>query len=97
MRIAIAIVIPLVIPLLATVPAVAGQHTATFSVPNMTCPLCPVTVATAIRHLDGIVSVSTDVDAKTATVVFDDGKTSSAAIAAASTNAGYAAALVKEQ
>jgi mercuric ion binding protein len=93
MRIAIAILVPL----LATAPAVAGQHTATFSVPDMTCSLCPITVATAIKHLDGIVSVSTDVDAKTATVVFDDGKTSTAAIADASTNAGYAAALVKEQ
>jgi mercuric ion binding protein len=93
MRIAILIAIPL----LAATPAAAGQRTATFSVPDMTCPLCPVTVTTAIRHLDGIVSVSTDVDAKTATVVFDDGKTSPAAIAAASANAGYAAALVKEQ
>lgn len=93
MRIAIAIVVPL----LATVPAAAGQHTATFSVPDMTCPLCPITVATAIRHLDGIVSVSTDVGAKTATVVFDDGKTSTAAIADASANAGYEAALVDEQ
>ncbi|TGR62247.1 copper chaperone, partial [bacterium M00.F.Ca.ET.194.01.1.1] len=68
-----------------------------FSVPDMTCPLCPATVATAIRHLDGIVSVSTDVDARTATVVFDNGKTSATAIAEASANAGYAAALVKEQ
>jgi mercuric ion binding protein len=93
MRIAIAIVVPL----LATVPAAAAQRTATFSVPGMTCPLCPITVATAIKHLDGIVSVSTDVSAKTATVVFDDGKTSTAAIADASANAGYAAALVKQQ
>ncbi|MDX8524873.1 heavy-metal-associated domain-containing protein [Mesorhizobium sp. MSK_1335] len=93
MRIAIAVFVPL----LATAPAVAGQHTATFSVPDMICPLCPATVTTAIKHLDGIVSVSTDVNAKTATVVFDDSKTSPAAIADASTNAGYAAALVNEQ
>ena len=91
------VVIAIVAPLLAAAPAAAGQHTATFSVPDMTCPLCPLTVTTAIEHLDGIVSVSTDVDARTATVVFDDGKTSTAAIAEASTNSGYAAALVKEQ
>ncbi|WP_278078050.1 cation transporter [Mesorhizobium sp. WSM4884] len=78
-------------------PAVAAQRTAIFSVPEMTCALCPITVATAIRKLDGIVSVSTDVGAKTATVVFDDGKTSTAAIADSSANAGYAAGLVKEQ
>ncbi|UCI05626.1 cation transporter [Mesorhizobium sp. B1-1-8] len=93
MRIAIAIIVPF----LATVPALAAQRTATFSVPDMVCPLCPITVATAIRRLDGIVSVSTDVGAKTATVVFDDGKTSTGAIADASTNAGYAAALVNAQ
>ena len=93
MRIALAIFVSL----LPTVPAAAAQRTATFSVPDMTCALCPITVATAIRHLDGIVSVSADVSAKTATVVFDDSKTSTAAIADASTKAGYAAALVKEQ
>ncbi|CAN7550198.1 heavy-metal-associated domain-containing protein [Mesorhizobium sp. LjRoot246] len=91
------IVIAIVALLLAALPAAAAQRTATFSVPDMTCPLCPITVATAIRHLDGIVSVSTDVSAKTATVVFDDVKTSPAAIADASANAGYAAALVEEQ
>ncbi|MDX8480686.1 cation transporter [Mesorhizobium sp. VK24D] len=91
------IAIAIAVLLLATAPAAAGQRTATFSVPDMTCPICPVTVATAIKRLDGIVAVSTDIDAKTATVVFDDGKTSTAAIADASTNAGYAAALVKEQ
>ena len=93
MRIALAIFVSL----LPTVPAAAAQRTATFSVPDMTCALCPITVATAIRHLDGIVSVSADVSAKTATVVFDDSETSTAAIADASTKAGYAAALVKEQ
>ncbi|MDX8447363.1 heavy-metal-associated domain-containing protein [Mesorhizobium captivum] len=93
MRIAIAIAVLL----LVAAPVAAAQRTATFSVPDMTCPLCPATVATAIKHLDGIVSVSTDVNAKTATVVFDDSKTSPAAIADASTNAGYAAALVNEQ
>ena len=93
MRIATAIAVLL----LTTVLAAAGQHTATFSVPEMTCPLCPVTVATAIRHLDGIVSVTADVSAKTATVVFDDSKTSTAAIADASPTAAYAAALVNGQ
>ncbi|RUU11603.1 mercuric transport protein periplasmic component [Mesorhizobium sp. USDA-HM6] len=87
----------IVVSLLATVPVAAAQRTATFSIPDMTCALCPITVATAIRHLDGIVTVSADVNTKTATVVFDDGKTSTAAIADASANAGYAAALVNEQ
>ncbi len=46
MRIAIAILVPL----LASAPAAAGQHTATFLVRDMTCLLCPVTVTTAIKR-----------------------------------------------
>lgn len=89
--------IALIILLHAALPATAAQRTATFSVPGMTCPLCPITVATAIKRLDGIVSVSTSVEVKTATVVFDDVKTSAVAIADASKNAGYAAMLIDEQ
>lgn len=93
MRIAIAFIFFL----LAALPAAAAQRTATFSVPGMTCPLCPITVTTAIKKLDGIVSVSTNMDNKTATAVFDDTKTSVNAIAEVSKNAGYPATLVSQQ
>jgi mercuric ion binding protein len=88
------IVTSLAIILIAAFPAAAAERTATFSVPGMTCPLCPITVSTAIKKLDGIVSVATDAAVKTATVVFDDTRTDPAKIAKASENAGYPASIM---
>lgn len=72
---------------------VAATQTATFAVENMTCALCPVTVKSAMQRVNGVKSVAIDFAAKTATVVFDPSVTSIEAIAAASTNAGYPAAI----
>lgn len=70
----------------------AAVRTATFTVENMTCALCPVTVKAAMARVDGVRSVEIDFGAGTAAVVFDPSVTSVEAIAAASTNAGYPAA-----
>lgn len=70
---------------------VAAVRTTIFSIENMTCALCPVTVKTAMAGVEGVTSVEIDFDAKTATVVFDPAVTTPEAIAAASTNAGYPA------
>jgi mercuric ion binding protein len=74
----------------AAAPAVAVQTT-TFDVEKMTCALCPVTVKTAMGRVEGVQSVEVDFASKTAKAVFDPSVTSVAAIAAASTNAGYPA------
>ncbi|WP_337847920.1 heavy-metal-associated domain-containing protein [Sphingomonas sp.] len=70
-----------------------ASRTATFTVENMTCALCPITVKKAMEGVKGVKSVRIDFDAKTATVVFDPAKATLTAIAAASTNAGYPASL----
>lgn len=70
-----------------------ASRTATFNVENMTCALCPVTVKKALEGVKGVKSVRIDFDAKTAAVVFDPSEASVAAIAAASTNAGYPASV----
>jgi mercuric ion binding protein len=62
-----------------------------FAIENMTCALCPVTVRKAIEGVPGVKSVAVDFDAKTATVLFDPSKATIAAIAQASTSAGYPA------
>lgn len=62
-----------------------------FTIDNMTCAMCPVTVRTAMEGVSGVRSAQVDFDAKTATVIFDPSQTNVAAIAAASTNAGYPA------
>lgn len=74
--------------------AAAESQTATFAIENMTCALCPVTVRKAMEGVSGVKSVSVDFEQKTATVAFDPAATDTAAIAAASTNAGYPAAVV---
>jgi mercuric ion binding protein len=72
---------------------VAAAQSATFVVENMTCALCPVTVKKAMGKVSGVQSVQIDFAARTATVVFDPAVTSVEAIAAASTDAGYPAAV----
>ncbi|MDT7533005.1 heavy metal-associated domain-containing protein [Sphingobium sp. SA2] len=70
--------------------AAAVQKT-TFSIENMTCAMCPVTVTKAMKGVAGVKSVTVDFAAKTATVIYDPATATVAAIAAASSNAGYPA------
>jgi periplasmic mercuric ion binding protein len=74
----------------ASAPA-AQVRVAKFAIPNMTCPTCPITVKKAMQGVAGVRSVSVDLNTKTATVAFDASKANIAAIAAASTNAGFPA------
>lgn len=71
----------------------AGERTVTFAVDNMTCASCPYIVKTTMAAVPGVANVTVSFEAKTATVTFDDSKTSTDAIAAASMNAGYPAHL----
>ena len=75
-------------------PAAATHQTLqhqTFTIDNMTCAMCPITVRKAMQKVDGVQSVKVDFDSKTASVTFDPAKASAADIAAASTRAGYPA------
>ena len=75
-----------------TAPAVfATERTVTFAIDNMTCASCPYIVKTSMAAVPGVANVTVSFEAKTATVTFDDAKTSTDAIAAASMNAGYPA------
>lgn len=71
--------------------AAPALQTQTFAIANMTCPTCPITVKLAMSGLDGVDSVAVDLDAQTATVVFDPALVSPDDLAEASTNAGYPA------
>jgi len=53
--------------------------------------LLPYVVKTSMASVVGVDNVAISLEAMTATVTFDDGKTTAEAIAAASTNAGYPA------
>ena len=71
--------------------AVAGERTVKLAVENMTCASCPFIVKQSMAAVPGVTRVDVSLEAKTATVTFDDDKTSADAIAAASTNVGYPA------
>jgi periplasmic mercuric ion binding protein len=73
--------------------AQATERTVKLAVDKMYCDLCPLTVSKAMQGVKGVKSAKVDFKTKTAVVTFDDGTTSLAAIAAASTNAGYPARL----
>lgn len=76
----------------AAVPAAfAAERTVTFAVDNMTCASCPYIVKTTMAAVPGVTNVIVSFEAKTATVTFDDVKTNTDTIAAASMNAGYPA------
>ena len=77
-----------------TAPAVfATERTVTFAIDNMTCASCPYIVKTSMAVVPGVANVTVSFEAKTATVTFDDAKTSTDVVAAASMNAGYPAHL----
>ncbi|MDA8110644.1 MAG: mercury resistance system periplasmic binding protein MerP [Betaproteobacteria bacterium] len=67
----------------------AGPKTVTLSVPGMTCPACPITVRTALSRVPGVSKVEVDYPKRTATVVYDEGKTTIAALEKATEDAGY--------
>jgi mercuric ion binding protein len=73
--------------------ALAAERTVIFAVGNMTCASCPYIVKSSMTAVPGVAKVAVSFEAKTATVTFDNGKTSAEAIAAASANAGYPAHL----
>ncbi len=68
------------------------EQTQVFTVENMTCAACPITVKKAMSRVDGVKDVTVDYDAKTATVIFDSSLANVADIASASTDVGYPAA-----
>jgi mercuric ion binding protein len=69
----------------------ASLQVASFAISNMTCATCPITVKKAMSAVRGVRSVNVDFENKTVTAEFDPALTNAAAIATASTNAGYPA------
>lgn len=85
------------LPASATSATVAtAERMTSFAIENMTCALCPVTVRTAMSHVAGVKSVKVDFGAKTATAIYDPAIATAAAIAKASTNAGYPATPIEQ-
>jgi mercuric ion binding protein len=69
------------------------QQTVTLNIENMTCAMCTVTIKKALQKVEGVQEVTVDYDLKTATIIFDNQKTDSAALIKATTDAGYPGSL----
>ena len=67
------------------------QREVTFSVPDMTCPMCPITVRKALAGVDGVLQAEASLDDKQARVVFDPAKAGIDALVAAVAEAGFTA------
>ena len=69
--------------------ALAAEKTVTLAVDNMYCEACPGIVKKSLAKVDGVSQVAVSFEKKTATVTYDDGKTTIAALTAATSQAGY--------
>ncbi len=81
---------------LAPAAAFAAEQTVTLSVPGMTCASCPFIVESAISGVNGVQAVETSLEARTATVTFDNAVTTVDAITSATLSAGYESSSVNE-
>jgi periplasmic mercuric ion binding protein len=79
----------LMLCLLLTGVALAGEQTQTLVVENMTCVSCPFIVKKALTAVDGVKAVEVSLDDKIAVVTYDDTLTNSATLTAATTNVGF--------
>lgn len=69
--------------------AFAAERAVTLAVQNMYCAACPYTVKASLEAVPGVSKVTVSFEAKTARVIYDDGRTNVKALTAATTNAGY--------
>jgi mercuric ion binding protein len=79
----------LVVSVLAATAASAGERTATLAVENMYCAACPYIVKQSLARISGVTKVAVSFEQKTATVTYDDQKTTPDALISATTQAGY--------
>ena len=67
----------------------AAEKSVTLAIKGMYCSACPYIVKQSLVKIRGVENVAVSYDKQTATVSFDDGKTSVAALTRATTQAGY--------
>lgn len=88
------LLIAALVSLIVSAAALAAERTATFTVENMTCSTCQLTIKVAVKKVEGVKLVGVNYERKTATVIYDDSRTTADAIAAAMNDAGFPATLV---
>jgi len=90
------IMVLMILPVILSVSgAVAEIRTVSLKVENMTCAACPYIVKKSLLRVEGVTQASVDYDQKTATVIFDNDKSSIAKLTASTAKAGYPSALME--
>ena len=77
------------ITLLASPAAYAAEKTVTLAVPGMDCAACPIIVKSSLEAVPGVVKVVVSLADKTAVVTFEDQKTMTSVLMAATSHVGY--------
>lgn len=84
------ILIGFVAALLIALSAAAGQpKRIVLDVPDMTCPLCPITIEKTLERVPGVVAAKADFGSKRAEVTYDPDKVHPPALVQAVDAAGY--------
>jgi mercuric ion binding protein len=73
----------------------AESQTVTLGVEHMTCAACPITVRKALSHVAGVSASTVDMKAHTATITFDPTRTTPEVLAAAVSDAGFPAKVLR--
>ena len=69
--------------------ASAAERTVTLAVDNMYCDACPYIVKQSLAGVPGVETVVVSYEQKSATVTYDDQRTTPGALTSATTQAGY--------
>lgn len=77
--------------------ATSYEATVKFSIENMTCATCPISVRKAMERVDGVKDVDVNFETKMATVVYDANLTSASDIGSASSDVGFPATELTEE
>jgi mercuric ion binding protein len=77
------------VTLLASGATSAAERIVPLTVDNMYCDACPYIVNQSLTRVPGVENVKVSFEQKTATVTYDDQKTTLDALTAATTQAGY--------
>ena len=75
--------------------ALAAQRSVTLAVDGMTCVSCPCIVKQTLAGVPGVSDVTVSFRKKTAVVTFDDSKTNTAALTAATANVGFPSRVIE--
>lgn len=85
------------ITVLADREATAQLAVQTFAVENMTCAACPITVRKAMENVEGVRTVTVDINSNTAIAEFDNSQTDANEIAMAATNVGFPTSVIDKE